>query len=34
MHPVDRLVGQRVRMIRAVRGVSQAALARQLGMTF
>jgi transcriptional regulator with XRE-family HTH domain len=34
VHPVDRLVGQRVRMLRLNRGMSQTALANQLGLTF
>jgi transcriptional regulator with XRE-family HTH domain len=32
--PVDRSVGRRVRMVRVSRGLSQTALASQLGLTF
>jgi transcriptional regulator with XRE-family HTH domain len=32
--PIDRLVGQRVRILRVNRGLSQSALASQLGLTF
>jgi transcriptional regulator with XRE-family HTH domain len=34
IHPVDRRVGFRIRAQRRLRGVSQAALAKQLGITF
>ena len=33
-HPVDRLVGSRVRLIRTARGFSQSRLAENLGITF
>jgi len=34
IEPVDRLVGHRVRILRVSRGLSQTALASQLGLTF
>jgi transcriptional regulator with XRE-family HTH domain len=34
IHPVDRLVGRRVRIVRVSRGLSQTAVALQLGLTF
>jgi ribosome-binding protein aMBF1 (putative translation factor) len=34
IRPVDRSVGRRVRMLRVSRGMSQTALASQLGLTF
>jgi transcriptional regulator with XRE-family HTH domain len=34
IHPVDRLVGQRVRLIRISLGMSQTTLASRLGLTF
>ena len=34
IRPVDRSVGRRVRMVRVSRGMSQTALASQLGLTF
>jgi len=34
IRPVDRSVGRRVRMVRVSRGLSQSALASQLGLTF
>jgi transcriptional regulator with XRE-family HTH domain len=34
IRPVDRSVGRRVRMVRVSRGLSQGALASQLGLTF
>src|ERR1700676_148786 len=34
MHPVDRSVGRRIRILRVGRGLSQTALASQLGLTF
>src|ERR1700681_1887306 len=34
MHPVDRSVGRRIRILRVSRGLSQTALASQLGLTF
>jgi transcriptional regulator with XRE-family HTH domain len=34
IHPVDRLVGQRVRLARLARGFSQTKLANALGVTF
>ena len=33
-HPVDRHVGQRVRIARLARGMSQSALAEAVGLTF
>ena len=33
-HPIDRLVGSRVRLIRTARGLSQSRLADDLGITF
>ena len=33
-HPIDRLVGSRVRMVRMARGLSQSKLADDLGITF
>jgi len=33
-HPVDRLVGSRVRLMRTARGLSQSRLAEDLGITF
>ena len=33
-HPVDRLVGSRVRLFRTARGLSQSKLAEDLGITF
>ena len=33
-HPIDRLVGSRVRLIRTARGLSQSRLAEDLGITF
>lgn len=33
-HPVDRVVGSRVRLIRTARGFSQSRLAEDLGITF
>jgi transcriptional regulator with XRE-family HTH domain len=34
VHPVDRLVGQRVRLLRLSRGLSQTQLATALGLSF
>ena len=34
IHPVDRSVGRRIRILRVSRGLSQTALASQLGLTF
>jgi transcriptional regulator with XRE-family HTH domain len=34
IEPVDQLVGRRVRMVRVSQGLSQSALASQLGLTF
>ena len=34
IHPIDRLVGQRVRLLRLDKGMSQTALAAALGLTF
>jgi transcriptional regulator with XRE-family HTH domain len=34
IHPIDRLVGQRVRLARLARGFSQTKLASSLGVTF
>ena len=34
IHPVDRLVGQRVRLLRVSRGMSQSTLAAALDLTF
>lgn len=34
VHPIDRLVGQHVRMLRVSRGMSQTTLASKLGLTF
>src|SRR6202163_4796700 len=34
MHPVDRSVGRRIRILRVGRGLSQTALASELGLTF
>jgi len=34
IHPIDRLVGQRVRLARLARGLSQTKLASSLGVTF
>jgi transcriptional regulator with XRE-family HTH domain len=34
IHPVDRSVGRRIRIVRVSRGLSQTALASQLGLTF
>src|ERR1700688_4288103 len=34
MHPVDRSVGRRIRILRVSRGLSQTALASELGLTF
>lgn len=34
MHPVDRLVGQRVQILRLLRGMSQSVLAAHLGVSF
>jgi transcriptional regulator with XRE-family HTH domain len=34
MHPVDRSVGRRIRIMRVSRGLSQTALASELGLTF
>jgi transcriptional regulator with XRE-family HTH domain len=34
IHPIDRLVGQRVRLLRLARGVSQSMVASKLGLTF
>jgi len=34
IEPVDRAVGRRVRVLRVTRGMSQTALASQLGLTF
>ncbi len=33
-HPIDRLVGSRVRLMRIARGFSQSKLAEELGITF
>jgi transcriptional regulator with XRE-family HTH domain len=33
-HPIDRHVGQRVRIARLARGMSQSALAEEVGLTF
>lgn len=34
VHSVDRLVGQRVRLLRLARGISQTALGSRIGVTF
>ena len=34
VHPVDRLVGNNVRMLRTLRGISQSSLGEQVGVTF
>ncbi|SON56081.1 anaerobic benzoate catabolism transcriptional regulator [Hartmannibacter diazotrophicus] len=34
IHPIDRIVGRNVRMMRALRGMSQTALGQQVGVTF
>ena len=34
IHPVDRLVGNNVRMLRTLRGISQSFLGEQVGVTF
>ncbi len=33
-HPVDKHVGNRLRQLRALRGITQTALADQIGVTF
>lgn len=34
IHPVDRLVGQRVRVLRLANGLSQTSLAQEIGVSF